>query len=161
MVKFPRQQGLSLLELVMVLLVISLAVAISYPALSRGTKAFYLRASGRDLLNTLRYARERAITEQRVMRVVIDRETRGVTLSDEIGDDARSYFLPESIGVQGVMLAGEVVMEGPLIIPFLPNGSSLDAEVLLQSDTGGIVRIVTDPITGGARILFDRGDFLP
>lgn len=159
--KLSRQQGLSLLELVMVLLVISLAVAISYPALSRGTKALHLRTSGRDLLNTFRYARERAITEQTVMRVVIDRESGRVTLSDEIGADGRSYLLPESISVQGLMLEGAVVSEGPLIVPFLPNGSSLEAEVLLQSDTGGIVRIVTDPITGGARILSDRGDFFP
>jgi len=161
MAKLSPQHGFSLLELVIVLLVISMAVAISYPTLSRGTKAFNLRASGRDLLTTLRFARERAITEQRVMKVVVDRESGKVTLSDEIGADARSYVLPKSITIQGTMLAGEIIPEGPLSVSFLPNGSSVEVQVLLQSDTGGVVRIVTDPITGGARILLDRGEFLP
>jgi prepilin-type N-terminal cleavage/methylation domain-containing protein len=158
--QLQRQQGVTLLELVMVMLVISLAVAISYPALSRGTVALHLRATGRSVLNTFRYAREQAITEQRVMKVSIDSESGTVTLSTELGEAARSFTLPDDVKVQGLMLAGEVVDEGPLVIRYLTNGSSQEAEVLLQSATGGLLRIVTDPITGGARIVFDRGDFV-
>ena len=48
------ERGFSLLELVMVLVVIALVLAVTYPALLRGGAALHLRASGRDVLSTLR-----------------------------------------------------------------------------------------------------------
>jgi hypothetical protein len=49
-------------------------------------------------------------------------------------------------------LAGTEVLEDPLRVRFLPNGSADEAEVLLKSDAGSFFRITTDPITGGARV---------
>jgi hypothetical protein len=48
-----------------------------------------------------------------------------------------------------------------LVVRFLPNGSSDSAEVLLKSDKGSFLRIITDPITGGARIESGRGEDSP
>jgi hypothetical protein len=45
-----------------------------------------------------------------------------------------------------------------LRIRFLPNGSSDNAEILLNSDRGSVLRIVTDPITGGAKIVTGQGE---
>jgi hypothetical protein len=49
-------------------------------------------------------------------------------------------------------------MEGPLVVRFLPNGSAGNAEVVLISDRGSVVRVVTDPITGGARVEQGSGE---
>jgi Tfp pilus assembly protein FimT len=75
----------------MVLVVIALVLAVTYPALLRGGAALHLRASGRDVLSTLRYAREKAVTQQTGSRVVLDRETQTVTLTDDLGDGSRSF----------------------------------------------------------------------
>jgi general secretion pathway protein H len=153
-----RNQGFTLLELVIVVLVMALVMAVSYPSLSRGTTTLRLRTTGRDILNTFRYAREKAVTEQTGMQVRVDRETQELVLSDDLGDGARTYRLPGDVRIQRIALAGIEVTEGPLIVRFLPNGSAESSEVLLQSKTGSYCRVTTDPITGGAHVEWGRGE---
>jgi len=148
-----RCAGFTLLELIMVIVVIALGIAISFPALSRGTAALHLRAAGRDVLNVLRYAREKAITEQREVQFVAEKQGRQVVLTDELGEGGKSHALPRDVIVESVFAGGEEIREGPLVVRFLPNGSSTPATIVLKSDAGGYLRIVTDPITGGARIV--------
>jgi general secretion pathway protein H len=151
-----RSAGFTLLELIMVIVVIALGIAISFPALSRGTSALHLRSAGRDVLNVLRYAREKAITEQREMHLVVEKQGRQVVLTDELGEGGRSHALPRDIIVDSILAGSEEINEGPLVIRFLPNGSSTPATIVLKSDAGGYLRIVTDPITGGARLLYGQ-----
>jgi general secretion pathway protein H len=145
-------QGFTLLELIVVVLVIALALAVAYPSLSRGTSSIHLRTTSRDVLNIFRNAREKAVTEQRGMRVAVDRTKQELVLTDDFGDGSHTYILPKDVKIQRMLLAGNEVMEGPLLVRFLPNGSSENVEVLLKSDTGSFLRVVTDPITGGARV---------
>ncbi len=154
--RHSRQKGFTLLELVVVLVVIALAMAVTYPSLSRGTAALHLRSVGRDVLNSLRYARERAITEQTVMRVTVSKEERKITLTDDYGEGARTLLLPDDVRIQSLVVAGQEVQGGPLIVRFLPNGSASEAEILLQSATGGALRIIADGITGGARVVVEQ-----
>jgi prepilin-type N-terminal cleavage/methylation domain-containing protein len=156
-----RDQGFTLLELLIVVLVIALVLALSYPSLSRGSTALHLRATGRDILNTFRYAREKAVTEQAGMMVTVDREKQELVLSDNLGDGSRKYMLPRDVRIQRIAMGGSEIMEGPLVVRFLPNGSSDSAEVLLKSDAGAFLRIISDPITGGARIESVKGANLP
>lgn len=145
-------QGFTLLELLIVVLVIVLALAVSFPALSRGTSAVHLRTTARDILNTFRYAREKAVTEQTGMRVAISMEKQELILTDDLGDGGRSYVLPKDVRIQRMALGGQEAMEGPLLVRFLPNGSAESVEILLESKTGSRLRVLTDPITGGARV---------
>ena len=69
--------------------------------------------------------------------------------------------LPQDVKIQRIALAGNEISEGPLIVRFLPNGSSDSAEILVKSDTGVLLRIMSDPITGGARIESGKGVNLP
>lgn len=155
--KLPDSRGFTLLELVMVLLIMSLALAVSYPNLSRGSAALHLRAVGRDIMNTLRFAREKAITEQMNMLVVVDREKGQVILTDALGGGARFYLLPDDVKIARLIVSGKDLPEGPLTVRFLSNGSSETAEIVLQSKAGGVLRVVTDPLTGGARVAAGQG----
>jgi general secretion pathway protein H len=149
--------GFTLLELIMVVLVMALAVGISYTALTHGTAIFQLRSAGRDVLNTFRYAREKAITEQQRLKIVVDKEAQTVVFSDEFGDGARALVMPHHVRIEKVMLEGHELVQEPLAVHFLPNGSSENAEIVLVSDSGSVLRIVTDPVTGGARVFTGQG----
>jgi len=156
--KDSRSDGFTLLELMMVVLVIALVLAVSYPSLSRGSTALHLRATGRDVLNTFRYAREKAVTEQAAWRVTVDLQKQELVLSDNLGDQSRRYVPPGDVIIDRIRLGGNEAMDGPVIVRFLPNGSSDHAEIILRSGTGSFLRIISDPITGGARIESGPGE---
>jgi prepilin-type N-terminal cleavage/methylation domain-containing protein len=159
--KIGRDRGFTLLELLIVVIIIGIVLTLSYPSLSRGSTTLRLHATGRDILNTFRYAREKAVTEQTGMRVTIDREKQTLLLTDIFGEGNRIYSLPQDVKIQGLKLAGAEMPNNPLTVRFSPNGSSDRAEVLLKSKTGSVLRVITDPITGGARIERGEGENLP
>jgi general secretion pathway protein H len=146
------QKGFTLLEIIIVLLVITLILAVSYPSLSRGTAAISLRTTGRDILNTFRYAREKAVTRQSGMLVTVDRENQKLRLTDDLGEGNREYLLPDNVRIQSVLLGGAETDESSVTVRFLPNGSSDTVEILLQSRNGSFLRVFSDPISGGACI---------
>ena len=156
-----REGGFSLLELILVLVVMSLVLAMVYPSMSKGKTAFHLRAVGRDVVNALRIARESAVTEQKVMLVLVDAQAQQVTVSDEVGDDPRTYQPPSDVKILLWTGTGEERPQGSLAIRFLPNGSSEDAQILVKADSGASLRVILDPITGGARILLTAGEKAP
>jgi len=157
----PGDRGFTILELVLVLVVMSLVAALTYPALLRGRTAFHLRAVGRDVIGSLRFARETSVTEQKVMMVQVDSRTQKLTVSDDVGDGARSLALPGDVKLEVASDSGVEMPNGRLVIRFLPNGSADDAQFLLRSNTGATVKVVTDAITGTARILAATEDKLP
>jgi general secretion pathway protein H len=153
-----REAGFTLLEILIIVIVMALALAIAYPSLSRGTTALHLRATGRDILNTFRYAREKAVTEQTGMKVRVDREKQALFLTDDLDNGNRAYFPPDDVKIERIAQNGAELVNGPLVIRFLPNGSSEDAEILLKSNTGAYLRIISDQVTGGARIESGTGE---
>jgi general secretion pathway protein H len=156
-----RNAGFTLLELLLAVIIMGLALAVSYPSLSRGSSTFRLRAAARDVFNILRHAREKAVTEQAGMKVTIDREAQKLVLTDDLGDNAQTYAVSKGIKIQRIVQAGTEITDGPMVIRFLPNGSSDDGEILLKSTSGAFLQITADPITGGARIGSSAGENAP
>jgi general secretion pathway protein H len=146
------QRGFTLLEIIITLTVITLVMAVAYPSLSRGTTTLSLRTTGRDILSILRYAREKAVTEQAGIRVLLDQDKQSVMLINDADNSTRTYSLPEKVKIQTVVVDGVEVDGGVSTVRFMPNGSSSAVEILVKSTTGAAMKIVSDPITGVASI---------
>jgi prepilin-type N-terminal cleavage/methylation domain-containing protein len=153
-----RESGFTLLELIIVMVIIGLVMAISYPSIMRGSTALHLRSTGRDVLNTFRYAREKAVTEQIRMKVLVDRDKQQLILTDYFGDGARTYVLPQDIKIKRIALAGDEIADSSMIVRFLPNGSCDTSVVLLQAERGAWIKVFTDPLAGGARMEIGSGE---
>jgi general secretion pathway protein H len=155
--KAAKETGFTVLEILLVVLVIALAMAVSYPSFSRGSARLHLQACSRDVLNTFRYAREQAVTEQTQMIVTVDKDNQELTLSNTLGDDPKTYTLPEDVRIVRIALGGDEVLDSTMTVRFLPNGGADSAEVLLSLESGAQLDVITDPLTGGARIESAQG----
>jgi len=91
----------------------------------------------------------------------VNRDAQKVVLTDDFGEGTRAYTLPHDVRIKSVVLEGQDMPEGLLSIRFLANGSTQSAMILLESQTGAFLRIVTDPMTGGARVQAGRGEGAP
>jgi len=146
------ESGFTMLELIVVMLILALVATISIPALSRGTSILNLQTASRDVLNTFRFAREKAVTEQTTMLLVVGRKERKLELANILGESARAYTLPDGINIQRMERAGSEVSEDTMIVRFTPNGNLESVGIRLASDRGARMQIISDPLGGGARV---------
>jgi prepilin-type N-terminal cleavage/methylation domain-containing protein len=156
-----QERGFTLLELIVVMVVIVLTLTVIYPSLSRGSSSLHLRSCSRDVLNTFRYAREKAITEQTGMMVVVERAQQDhngiVTVCNTLGDVIGTpYVLPKDVQISHIALGGVEVTDDSMTVRFLANGSADFAEVFLKTESGLQYEVISDPTTGGSRI--ERGE---
>ncbi|HSW39436.1 MAG TPA: GspH/FimT family pseudopilin [Acidobacteriota bacterium] len=151
-------RGFTLLEMILVVLILSMVMAVAYPALSRSSTSLNLRTTGRDVLTAIRFAREQAVTQQTGMRLLIDRENQELLLTDSLGDGLRRYVLPADVKIIRFAIYGTELFDEVLTMRFLPNGSADSVEVLLRSGSGTQLRIISDPLTGTGGIRTDPGE---
>jgi type II secretion system protein H len=151
-------RGFTLLELIVTLAVLGLAVAVVTPAIGRGTDTLRARAEVAGFAATLRHARERAITQQRAQRVIIDTKERRMSIvagpvegapspreapKNDAGGDER----PESRALSAGLIVQAVHSSD---VVFDPRGVASGGEFKLTS--GGIVyRVMVDRLTGRVR----------
>jgi len=62
------------------------------------------------------------------------------------------------VQISRIALAGNEIVNNPMTVRFLANGSTDNAEVLLRADTGLQLRIISDPMTGGGHIETVQGE---
>jgi len=148
-----NQNGFTLLELIVVTLIIALVLGISYPSMERGSSILNLQTAGRDVLNTFRFAREKAISEQTTMLLIIDRGERRLELANILGEPLRSYTLPKGINIQSMVRAGSEVRDDVMTVRFAPNGNLENVGIRIAAGSGSRrMQIISDPLGGGARI---------
>lgn len=129
-----NRSGFTLLELLVVLVVISLATALVAPAFDRGLDNFRGQQHMRELASTLRNLRREAIETGRVVALTADYETDQLLVNG-----AQAIPLPHTLSLEAISasLPAELGGDGEHIL-FYPDGSS----------SGGILRLVA---TNGPR----------
>ena len=147
-----NQNGFTLLELIVVVLIIALVMGISYPSMSRGSSILNLQTATRDVLNTFRFAREKAISEQMTMLLIIDRNERRFELANVLGEPMRSYTLPRGVHIQRMTRAGSEVQGDVMTVRFAPNGNLENVGIRIATGGRSRMQIISDPLGGGARI---------
>jgi len=149
----PWASGFTLLELLVVLLLIGLLTALVFPSMGRGMGALKLKTSSRDIVATLRLARSKAITEQKIYWVSFNLERNQIELSSDDLRYQKSFQLPEGITISKVSLVGadESKNQQSYHYFFEPNGMAQAFEVLLQNSRGRGMRIFQDPLMRSPR----------
>lgn len=150
------RRGFTLIEVVVVLLIVSVALAVGVPAIGRGADALRVRAEAAGVANFLRAAREQAVTRNRGYEVRVDSKA-GVLVLSPSGTNGTG----DAPIVQATRhLAAPVRIEAdpPLrrTITFSPQGLSSGGRFRVESPGPRVYVITVDPITG--RVVTRRVD---
>lgn len=144
----PRA-GVTLLELMIVLGLIGLLAAISFPSVATGLDALRLNSACDKTASFLNAALDRAERRQEVVEVTISRSEGTLTLGSTEPGFERTLSMPEGITILNVLpeQPGEPD-EAPRHVVLMPGGTipRFGVELADKRGTRRIVRV--DPITG-------------
>ncbi|HEX7120050.1 MAG TPA: GspH/FimT family protein [Longimicrobiales bacterium] len=142
------RRGLSLLELVVVLLLLGIAASVAAPALARLAAPDPVRDGAERVRTVLRRARLTAVQRGRTVVVVVVPEQRRYR-AWLVGDDAR----PLADGV--IELPADFRLQATSPRPtftFSPRGRA-SGEAIVVRGAGRAASVVVDPWTGDPRVL--------
>jgi len=123
------EAGVTLLELVIVLAILSLAVSLVAPRFGNWSDEWTLRSAAERVAQTLRYARTRALFEHSYYVVEIEPRSRTVRVFNPASGFAREFTLP-----RGVTIEDGEFPEPPLVRIMLPPSGVVEERNLWLSD---------------------------
>ena len=128
-----RHQGMTLIEMLVVMAIMGLVTSLAFPRLDRALGHAALQQASADTIATLRAARAQAVRRQQESTVVLLAGDRRL-----IAADGRSIDMP-----QGISLAAE----GPGFIRFRADGSATQSRFRLSRGSKSVF-VSADVITG-------------
>jgi prepilin-type N-terminal cleavage/methylation domain-containing protein len=144
--RHPRSQeaGVTLLELVIVMAILSLAMALVAPRFGNWSDEWTLRSAAERVAQTVRYARTRALFEQSYYVVEIEPGTRLVRVFNPASGFSRGFTLPRGVKVDD----GED--PSPPVVRFLlpPSGVVEERNLWLSNRRGSKFRVHVDFLLG-------------
>lgn len=168
----PRltNQGFTLMELLVVLIIISLMTVLVAPNLAGSLSGMNLKTAAKKISAALRYAQSRAISEKVTCTACFDFEKSMLFIltvagsPDEIdpelsGKDtaktekAKAYCLPDGIRFEKCVSQKGEFDSGIFRIGFFPGGGNTGGDVILVDDREKKFKISVDFITGGVKLI--------
>jgi general secretion pathway protein H len=114
------QRGLTLLELLIVMMLMGVVAAITLPMLGNGVSTSALRSSARSLAAGLRTARSEAVTERRETFLVLDVAGKRF----KVDQNPQEHKLPDGVELKLFTAQNDLVSESVGSIRFFPDGGS-------------------------------------
>ena len=139
-----RAPGFTLVELLVVLAVLGLVMAVAVPRFAAGNPALSVRSAGGSLVAGLQSARNLAITENRTVRLEVDRAARAFDV------DGRRRDLPGGVALTRPDLDDDRE-QAPIEVRFFPDGSSSGAQIGVARGAHQVV-IEIDWLTGTIQV---------
>ena len=141
-----RNNGFTLLELIIVLFLTTLVLGISTVFFANTLPSNRLNATAREMAATIRYAKYLALTKGESQTLMIDLDSRNYTLGDQ------SYkHIPSDIHIEVVDPLSEKIVHGKYPITFYGSGG-IEGGTIMLSTGKKLVRIELDPVVGSVII---------
>ena len=154
-----QDAGVTLLELLVVIVLSSVLLAVVFPSVGAGLRTLELRSAAQRLAASARYAREQAIHRQRFYELEIDAEAGTISVGDlerngpALAGSAqarRSFELPATVRVERISPEESGGASRRRFL-FSPDGAAPAFEIVLGNDRRQVV-VTSDPLTGFPRI---------
>ena len=165
LVRLFRQSapGFTLLELTAVMLLLTILLGFTIPALHRGTVADAQTAAARKIAWTVQMLKLKALSEQKPYDLHLDLDQGRAWVTTEARPSrpeshlpAHPWTLPKGVGIDGILFPkSEELCSGMAVIGFYPQGYSDQAVIRLTAQKGGPMEILIEPFLPFARIRND------
>lgn len=136
-----RENGFTLLEMVVAITIAAIIMGVSAPVMQRLYKSSQYHAAVNDVVTLLSSARYLAIRRGGQADVVLNPETREISLGDNV------QSLPKSLHME-VLGSRELNRDGAGVIRFYPDGGSSGGYVNLTSESDSMVQVQVDWLLG-------------
>jgi general secretion pathway protein H len=156
-----RNKGFTLIEVIVVLLITSLAIALVTPSLSRFSSTVELKASVRKISAILRYCRSEAINQGKIYQIFFDSDLNEVRVqpvvsTEEEGENEQKkgnmtppiYALPKGIHIKEVKVESTQYPSDFPTIEFYSNGGSNGGAITIDSEDRKGYKIEVNFLTG-------------
>lgn len=143
-----RQQGFTLLEILVVMALMGLMYALVPPMISTSGSTTELRAEARQLAAGLRKARSYAMANHQESTLTVDVEQHRF----QVTGDAKEYALPKASVLSVYTAQSEAVENKIAAIRFFPDGSSTGGAISVANGSTKF-RVDVDWLTGNVAIL--------
>ena len=124
-----RAAGVTLLELLIVLMIMAFVTAVVVPTLGGGVSTSDLKSATREVASGLRYARDQAIAQRVESLLVIDLDARTFSLPP----DKHLHKLPEKLELKLFTAQRDLISEKVGAIRFFPDGGSNGGRITLAA----------------------------
>ena len=142
------QRGVTLLELLIVLVIMAIVAAFTIPMFGGPVSTSELRASARQLAAGLRLARSEAVSERRETFLVLDVAGKRF----KVDRDPQEHALPSRVELKLFTAQNDLVSDNVGAIRFYPDGGSNGGRITIASGSRKF-DVDVDWLTGRVAIL--------
>jgi general secretion pathway protein H len=141
-----RARGVTLLELILVLVLIAILSVAAAPMIGRGMGTMDQRAAAQKVSAALKHARNLAVSKRTDVAVTFNVKTLTVS-----APELTSFALPNGVALDLTTIEKERVDEDSAGIRFYPDGGSTGGRVTLKKGERTL-RVDVDWLTGRVRV---------
>ena len=145
-------RGVTLIEMLLVVAIVGLMAAISFPAVTSGIDSLRLASATDSVVSFFNAGLNRAERRQQLIEIVVSKSERSLTMRSSERGFLRRIELPEGIAIVSILPEGREEKDGVRRFVLYPGGvvPRIGLELANRKGTRRIVRV--DPITGVPQI---------
>jgi prepilin-type N-terminal cleavage/methylation domain-containing protein len=145
-------RGVTLIEMMIVVTIVSLLAGISFPAVTSGIDSIRLTSASDAIAGFLNGGLNRAERRQQLIEIAVSKAERTLTMRSSEPGFERKIELPEGITIVSILPEGQEGQESVRRFVIYPGGvvPRIGLEIANRKGTRRIVRV--DPITGMPQI---------
>jgi prepilin-type N-terminal cleavage/methylation domain-containing protein len=144
--------GVTLIEMMVVVALISLMVGISFPAITSGIDSMRLKAATNSVVSFLDSGLSRAERRQQVIEITISKPDNSLEMQSSEPGFTRKLRMPEGVSIVQVLPQLQENPDAPRTFFLYPGGTvpPLGVQLINRRNVQRVVRV--DPITGVPRV---------
>ena len=147
-----HQRGVTLIEMMVVVIVIALIVSISTPSVTAGIDAVRLATASSSVAAFLNAASNHAERRQRPVELIISAKDNSLQYLSTDAGSRRDLILPDGIAMEPISGQIEDDPEAVHRLLFMPGGAVPGIAIQLTNQHGGRRIVRLDPMTGYPRV---------